>query len=327
MKSSSKLIIFALSLLALTARTFAQETSPREQLQQLTAQLQQTPNDTAMRERIIKLALEITPAPAVPPDAKRPFVMAGTYQKEAKKPSDFALAIDAYQDALKIAPSWGDAYYNLSVALESVGRLDEARDALRLYLLTKPNDAEEAQNRLYALDAKKNIAAKQAAEAAAEKAQADKVAAAKKTEEEDIKALIPGTAYLISTDGSEVTDTKTGLIWRRCAEGMVCSAGTCSGEALELSYEGALQRAKSEASRNGKAWRVPEAHELAGVVDKSRNPMINHTAFPAQPCTDGSYGCCSFRSATRSAKHPTHLVVRFRAADGADSTSDTAFDK
>src|SRR2546427_5191903 len=186
MKSSSKLIIFALSLLALAASTFAQEPSPREQLQQLTAQLQQTPNDTALRERIIKLALEITPVPAVPPDAKRPFVMAGTYQKEAKKPSDFALAIDAYQDALKVAPWWGDAYYNLSVSLESVGRLDEARDALKLYLFTKPNDAEKAQNRLYALDAKKNIAAKQAAEAAAEKAQEDKVAAAKKAEEEKV---------------------------------------------------------------------------------------------------------------------------------------------
>jgi len=152
----------------------------------LTAQLQQTPNDTALRERIIKLALEITPGPAVPPEAKRPFVMAGTYQKEAKTPSDFALAIDAYQDALKVAPWWGDAYYNLSVSLESVGRLDEARDALKLYLFTKPNDAEEAQNRLYALDAKKNIAAKQAAEAAAEKAQEDKVAAAKKIEEDKV---------------------------------------------------------------------------------------------------------------------------------------------
>ena len=26
--------------------------------------------------------------------------------------------------------------------------------------------------------------------------------------------------YVISTDGNEVTDNTTGLIWRRCAEGM-----------------------------------------------------------------------------------------------------------
>ena len=162
------IIIFVLTFLALAASAYAQ--SPREQLQQMVEQLQKTPTDNALREKMIKLGAEIKPAPEVPPEAKRPFVMAGTYQKEAKKPSDFALAIAAYQDALKIAPWWGDAYYNLSVSLESAGRLDEAKDALNLYLLTKPKDAEEAQNRLYALDAKKHLAAKQAAEAAVEKA-------------------------------------------------------------------------------------------------------------------------------------------------------------
>src|SRR5206468_8293547 len=100
MKPTNKLVIVALTLLTLAASTFAQEPSPREQLQQLTAQLQTKPNDTTLRERIIKLVLEITPAPAIPPEAKRPFVMAGTYQKEAQTPSDFTLAIDAYQDAL-----------------------------------------------------------------------------------------------------------------------------------------------------------------------------------------------------------------------------------
>ena len=168
MKSTSKLIIFIFTFLALAASADAQ--SPREQLQQMVEQLQKRPTDNALRERIIKLGAEITPAPAVPPEAKRPFVMAGTYQKEAKKPSDFALAIDAYQDALKIAPWWGDAYYNLSVSLESAGELDKAKDALNLYLLTKPKDAEEAQNRLYALDAKNNLVAKQSGEAASEKA-------------------------------------------------------------------------------------------------------------------------------------------------------------
>ena len=164
MKASGRLIFVVLTCLVLTASAYAQ--SPREQLQQMVEQLQKTPSDNALRERIIKLGAEIMPAPVVPPEAKRPFVMAGTYQKEAKKPSDFVLAIAAYQDALKIAPWWGDAYYNLSVSLESAGELDRAKDALELYLLTKPKDAEEAQNRLYALDAKKHLAAKQAAEKA-----------------------------------------------------------------------------------------------------------------------------------------------------------------
>lgn len=164
MKFTGKLVIFVLTFVALAASAHAQ--SPREQLNQMVEQLQKTPSDNALREKIIKLAAGIKPMPIIPPEAKRPFVMAATYQKEAKKPSDFALAIAAYQDALKIVPWWGDAYYNLSVSLESAGRLEEAKDALALYLLTKPSDAEEAQNRLYALDAKKTLAAKQASEAA-----------------------------------------------------------------------------------------------------------------------------------------------------------------
>ena len=165
MKNASKLIIFIFTFLVLSASAYAQ--MPREELQQMVEQLQKSPDDNALREKIITLAATLKPALVVPPEAKRPFVMAATYQKEAKKPSDFALAISAYQDALKIAPWWGDAYYNLSVSLESAGRLDEAKDALEHYLLTKPKDAEEAQNRLFALEAKKNLAAKQAADAEA----------------------------------------------------------------------------------------------------------------------------------------------------------------
>ena len=138
--------------------------SPREDLKAVVAQINAKPADRALRMKAIALAGKLKPAPAVPPEAERAFVMAGTYQQEAKQPSDFALAIDAFQDALKAAPWWGDAYYNLSVSLESAGRFDEAKDALELYLLTKPKDAKSAQHRLYALDAKKNIAAKQAAE-------------------------------------------------------------------------------------------------------------------------------------------------------------------
>jgi hypothetical protein len=139
----------------------ASAASPREELKVIVAQIKAKPDDRSLREKAIALARKVKPA--VPAEAKRTFVMAVTYQKEAKTPADFTLAIDAFQDALKAAPWWGDAYYNLSVSLESAGRLDEAKDALEFYLLTKPKDAEAAQNRLYALDAKKNMAAKAAA--------------------------------------------------------------------------------------------------------------------------------------------------------------------
>lgn len=115
----------------------------------------------ANREAVIKAATAARPVPAVPAEARRPFVMAATYQKEAKTPADFGLAVDSYREALRLAPWWGDAYYNLSVALESAGRLGEAKRALELYLLSKPRDAEAVQDRLFALEAKANLASKE----------------------------------------------------------------------------------------------------------------------------------------------------------------------
>ena len=176
--------------------------SPREDLKAVVARIQATPGDRALREKAIALAAKLKPAPAVPPEAKRSFVMAGTFQKEAKSPDDFALAVGAYQDALKIAPWWGDAYFNLSVALESAGRLDEAKGALELYLLTKPKDAEAAQNRLYALDAKNILATKQSAAASNAAAASEAAAAAKIRTQRSIE----GPWYLVLDNGWHVPD-------------------------------------------------------------------------------------------------------------------------
>lgn len=157
-------LLLVLSLLPTAAPASA---GPREDFKAALAAFQKAPHESALREKLLKHAAKLKPAPAVPAEAKRAFVMAATYQKEARSASDFMMAVNAYDDALKAAPWWGDAYYNQSVALEAAGRLNDAKEALGFYLLTKPKDAEAAQNRLYALDAKGNIAAKQAREAAA----------------------------------------------------------------------------------------------------------------------------------------------------------------
>ena len=98
--------------------------------------------------------------------------------------------------------------------------------------------------------------------------------------------MLPGAAYAqpytISTDGSEVTDQATGLIWRRCAEGLVGS--TCTGTALTFTHEAALQRAVTVSSLTATAWRLPNVKELASIADKSlSSPAIDAAAFPATP--------------------------------------------
>jgi hypothetical protein len=102
--------------------------------------------------------------------------------------------------------------------------------------------------------------------------------------------LIPCAAtakpFVVSADGLEVTDSATGLIWRRCAEGMAWDAAaiTCAGTASTFTHELALTRARTEAFNTGVAWRLPSVKELSSIVDRSlSNSAIDATAFPASP--------------------------------------------
>lgn len=129
-------------------------------------QLQKAPTDNALREKIIKLAAGIKPALAIPEEANRSFVKGNVFQKEAKDASGYVLAITAYRNALRSAPWWGDAYFNLAIALESAGKFEEAIVSIRNYMTSVSAgspEAREAQNKIYALEAKGEIAAKQAA--------------------------------------------------------------------------------------------------------------------------------------------------------------------
>lgn len=89
--------------------------------------------------------------------------------------------------------------------------------------------------------------------------------------------------FTVSVDGQEVTDSRTNLIWRRCAEGLVASGGACTGSASAFTHEAALQRAADQAGSTGKAWRLPNVKELSSIADKSRSPAIDPAAFPATP--------------------------------------------
>lgn len=159
MKYINAVITFGLTLLTLAASANAQ--SPREQLQQMVEQLQKTPTDATLRGRIITLGSEIKPAPAIPEEARRSFVEGVTIVKVAKEMGSQKLAIKSFDEALRIAPWWGDAYYNLAVTQELTGQLDEAERTLKLFLLSNPSesDARDAQDRVYAIAARRKLAA------------------------------------------------------------------------------------------------------------------------------------------------------------------------
>ncbi len=140
---------------------------------QMVEQLQKTPNDNTLREKIIILATSIKPAPVIPEEAREPFVMGATVLKKASDPAGATKSIDLFTQALNIAPWFADAYYNRAIAREAAGQFDSAIDDLKLYLGFKltENERREAQDKMYALKAEAQLAS-------AKKAEQDKIASA-----------------------------------------------------------------------------------------------------------------------------------------------------
>lgn len=91
-------------------------------------------------------------------------------------------------------------------------------------------------------------------------------------------------SYTLSADGQEVTDTQRGLIWRRCAEGLLWDGSACNGTTIYYTHALALQRAASVATTTAMAWRLPNVKELLSIVDENRaDPAIDIVAFPSTP--------------------------------------------
>ena len=116
----------------------------------LTTQLQQSPGDQALREKIIALALMLNPKPATP-DAVSMAEGAAEYAfKNAKANSDYSDAAKQYEKALMLAPWLADDYFNCGVAHEKAGENKEAIRNFNLYLLAAPNanDAQAIKKRI-----------------------------------------------------------------------------------------------------------------------------------------------------------------------------------
>jgi hypothetical protein len=91
-----------------------------------------------------------------------------------------------------------------------------------------------------------------------------------------------------------ITDTKSGLMWKRCSEGL--SGVNCEkGKTEEYKYDAAVQRFKNVGYAGYSDWRLPTVDELKtlvycsnGVEDKdrgrcndgSKQPTINQQVFP-----------------------------------------------
>ena len=99
-----------------------------------------------------------------------------------------------------------------------------------------------------------------------------------------IAAANPDPIYTVHGDGT-VSDTRSGLMWKQCAEGQ--NGGTCSGSATLLTWRAALTQATLSEFAGYNDWRLPNINELVSLIEDCRaHPAINDTVFPETPSED-----------------------------------------
>lgn len=171
-----------------------------------------SPDDQRLREKIIGIALKLTPVPDPPDEARRLSVRgitgigiadATAKTDNRKAESDYLDAIGEFRRATRIAPWWPEAYQNLGLAQEKAGRLREAVRSYRLYVLAAPkaNNLLTVKNKIDELEYRMERTTKAEEEARAAQLQRQRA-------EEQFRAeQIPGLAGLwenTSMNGNEV---------------------------------------------------------------------------------------------------------------------------
>jgi len=82
-----------------------------------------------------------------------------------------------------------------------------------------------------------------------------------------------------NSNGGEVRDTVTGLVWMRCVYGQKWDGAQCTGEPIARQFPQAVATVV-----NAKPWRLPSRDELMAVMDRTCIvPTLNKNWFPGDP--------------------------------------------
>ena len=158
MRTIIRIALPLLIMSALFAPAFgaqSQKAGGSEDLKQYVEELKKKPGDKALREKIIKMAVGMKPAPAVPEDAERSMARGTAFAKKASDSAGYKKAITEFEAATNAAPWLALAYYNLGVVQERAGLFNDAIQSLKFYLLAAPDakNARDVKNTIYALEA------------------------------------------------------------------------------------------------------------------------------------------------------------------------------
>lgn len=155
----------------------------------------QASSSWAAAQNVAKLSATVDTLPPTPAEARRHLVMGQTIFKAATSTNDFQQAYAEFYQASTNAPWVANIWNNMAVAAEAEARYDVATNCFQIYQNFKlsDSDAQEAQDKVYEIQAKQKMQAdKQAQEqkAAADAAAAD---AQKKQEFQDKIGWLAGT--------------------------------------------------------------------------------------------------------------------------------------
>ena len=98
----------------------------------------------------------------------------------------------------------------------------------------------------------------------------------------NIPLSTPTSAFTDHGDGT-VTHALTGLMWKKCAQGL--SGPQCgTGAAATMTWSAALAAAVADTTAGHGDWRLPNQKELVSIAEYcGHSPAVNQTLFPATP--------------------------------------------
>ena len=99
---------------------------------------------------------------------------------------------------------------------------------------------------------------------------------------DNIRQTAPDSRFSVNADAT-VTDKQTGLMWKRCLEGV--SGQQCDqGQANKFNWDNARQQAQNSNFAGYDDWRLADIKELSGIAELAcREPAINLNIFPHTP--------------------------------------------
>lgn len=134
-------------IIALLQGQMANQSNPRQLWNSLLEQFKGHSDNDELRKSIIKTALKLKPAPAIPQEAEDAAGRAAYIFKIAKSDDDFLNTAKEYLNAVELAPWVANYYYNLCTVLEKTPYTPQALHACKLYLDAAPNAADAADMR------------------------------------------------------------------------------------------------------------------------------------------------------------------------------------